>query len=334
MKLRLVIGLLICTAIPAAAQQTQVVEEVIVKINDEIITLSDFNRKFEPVEREISRRFEGEERDRELESWRKNVFNSMINRALLRQNARKYGFRLDDNTLRNFVNYLKEQSNSRTDEEFRQALADQGMTMDDVREIAENQYTEGFLFRQEVTRDLYSSESKIQEFYEEHIERYSTPSTLRLGQIIFPFEEDNRSLRKLEADQALARIKAGEDFGAVYRSVTPQSAPDADGDIGQVREEALRVEMQDAIDNLKSGEVSEVLELPTAFLIVRVTAREPQRNIPLEEIKDRVMQDMQEQAVNEGMQELILRYKKESYIDVKSADFITLYDRTSTVRGR
>lgn len=334
MKPWLLVALLTVVALPAAAQQTQVVEEVIVKINDEIITLSDFERKFAPIEREISRRFEGEERDKELENWRKDVFNGMINRALLKQRARKYGFRLDDATLRNFVNYLKEQSNSRTDEEFRQALADQGMTMDDVRDIAENQYTEGFLFRNEITRDLFSSESKIQEFYEENIERYSTPATLRLSQIIFPFDEENRSLRKLEADQALARLKAGEDFGAVYRAVTPQSAPDATGDIGQVREEALRIEMQDAIRDLKTGETSEIVETPAAYVIIRVTAREPRRNVPLEEIKERVMQDMQEKAVNEGMQELILRYKKESYIDVKSAEFITLYDRTSTIRGR
>lgn len=325
-------------SLPALAQESVVIEEVIIKINDDIITLSEFNKEFDKrfilIEEQFKSRFEGEELEKEITLFKKQLFNALINSRLLHQKAERLGIRMPEAYYNDMVNNLKQRSNSTTEEEFRRALQDNGMTLEDVREMARNNFVQMRLFQYEVYRDQFNSESKFQEYYEEHTERYSTPAVIRLAQILFPYRQDNMEKVRLEAEDALNRIKGGEDFGLVYRELTPQSAPDADGDIGEVNIETLRTEMKEAVSGLEVGGVSDVVVLPTAFLVIKVTDKQPQKLIPLEEIKDRVRADMEQELVSKGLSELILKYKSQSFIDVRSDRFSALYEPTSTALMR
>jgi parvulin-like peptidyl-prolyl isomerase len=100
-----------------------------------------------------------------------------------------------------------------------------------------------------------------------------------------------------------------------------------------IEESALREEIREAINGLDAGETSELIETPSAYIIVQVAELEPRKAIPLEEISDRVMNDLNNDMVAKGMDELIKRYKRESFIEIKSEQFAGLYDRESTNLG-
>jgi len=117
----LVFSLLFAAAI--AAQDEQVVEEVIVQVNGDIITSSQFRERFEPVEQELERRYSGEELQQSLAELRGQLFNSMIDELLIRQRAAAISLRLSDELFRDRVEFYKRQIGATTDEEFQAVLA-------------------------------------------------------------------------------------------------------------------------------------------------------------------------------------------------------------------
>lgn len=326
-------AVLLLISLSTAAQETQVVEEVLVKINDEIITLSDFEDRFEPYVTELSRNFSGNELDERIAEARKEIFNILINRKLLKLRTEQLNVRMTEDYYNARIEEFKKNTNSSTDAEFQRALQESGVTMAQLRDIIEMQFTIQYLFQKEISSNLITSESTIQEFYEEHLDRYTVPAKLRLSQIVFPYTEGGGDSERQEAESALQRIHNGEDFGKVYREVTPLAAPDADGDIGIVDVTTLREELREAVKGLNAQDVSGVIETPGAFVILKVTEKDPEKIRPLEEIKNEVVRDIQAEAVATGINDLILRYKKANHIVIKAAEFIPLYDEKNTNIG-
>lgn len=315
----------------ATAQQGEVVEEVIVKINDDIITLSQFNEQFEAGREQLARQLQGEELEEAAAQYRRVLFNILVNMKLMEQRAKRLGLRMPEEYFQQTLDYFKQQSGSRTEEEFQRALADNGLTMEDLREISERRYLQRALFQREILfQEEENLESKVQEYYERNSERYRTAERYNLSQIVFPYTTATQDDAAAQAAIALGRIRSGEDFAVVYRDVTPQAAPDADGDIGEVTPDSMREELREAIVGKDAGEVTDVIDLGTALVVVKITDKQEARAVPLEEIQQQVLNDMQNERVAKGLQDLVLRYKQESYIEIKSPEFLALYDPKST----
>ena len=325
MKKFALLFLLVLLAAVSEAQDEQVVEEVIAQINGDIITSGQFRERFEPVEQEMMRRYSGEELQRSIELLRSQLFNTMIDELLIRQRAAEISLRLSDELFRDRVEFYKRQIGATTDEEFQAVLAQEGMTLEQFRSMMEYQYFIEAIFRYEVGRELFASESRVQEFYDDNVERYTQPARIRLSQIVMPFDIGNRDQRLEEAESLLERLRSGEDFGEVYRSVTPGAGPDDTGDIGFVEPGELREEMAGAVAGLAAGEFSEVVSMLRAFVIVKVTEREEARVTPLEEIYDRVLQDMYVDTRDREMRRYLVRLKQQSYIRIMVPEFAELY---------
>ena len=320
---------ILLAGVPLPAQEeTLVVEEIIAKVNGDIITRSQYLEVFQPIQSQMELRLGGEDLQRGLGQLRRTVFNNLINQIVVRQRAESRGIRLTEELFREQVDIIKNQVGAQSDAEFQQALASQGMTLEDLRRRMEYEYNLRYLFGGEVGRDLYQSESRVQNFYEENIELYTEPAQLRLAQMVFPFTAVDETGQEAAAKAALARLEAGEDFAEVYRSVTPHAAPDATGDIGLVDLESFRPELAEEVRALDEGEFTGVVRTDAAFLILALTERVPEKIAPLEEIKDRVMMDMQRDTLMREMGKYVTRLKKRSLIQIMDPDLRGIYEET------
>jgi parvulin-like peptidyl-prolyl isomerase len=333
MKIKLItlIFVALCISAVALAQESDIIEEVIIKINDEVITRSEYEARLNKIITSARGQIPEEQIQARMPRLRKDTFNDMVNKKIMQIIVDRRGFKMPESYYQGMIDNLKKQTQARNDQEFLKALRDNGMSLEDIRSAAQQQYNNYMLFNYEVAKEIPDTESEIQTYYEENSDRYLIPAKIRISQIIFPVTEETKQNAIADAGQALSRIKAGEDFAEVYRSVTPQAAPDADGDIGFVQANSLREEMRTAIDNLQAGEVSEVVETPAALVIIKVTEKEEEKITPLEEIKEIVVNDMRMEIMKDGLDKLILKYKKEFFIETRSEEFAALYDPESTI---
>ncbi len=316
------------SAVVAQEADRMVVEEVIVRVNGDIVTLSQFDKLFGPMESEMSIRFSGERLQEELRNARRYSLNLIINQTVVKQQAREKGMTFPEDIFNRQVESIKQRIGAQSDEDFIRALADQGMTMEEFRGQFEYQYYIEVLFGNDVGRDLYQSESRLQNFYEENVDRYTEPAKLRLSQIVLPFSLADEETAREAAEQALSRLEAGDDFGEVYRSLTPGAAEDADGDIGLVDLNSFRRELAVEVEPLAAGEHTGIIRTDAAFLILSVTERQETKTVPLEQIKDRVMEDMRLDTYTREVGKYITQLKKNSLINITADEFEGLYEET------
>ncbi|HUX06891.1 MAG TPA: peptidyl-prolyl cis-trans isomerase [Acidobacteriota bacterium] len=325
-----IIWLVAIAAASAVAQDADqiVVEEVIARVNGDIVTVSQFDKLFGPMQNEISIRFSGERLQEELRNARRYSLNLIINQTVVKQQAREKGITFPDDVFNRQVESIKQRIGAQSDEDFIRALADQGMTMEEFRSQFEYQYYIEVLFGNDVGRDLYQSESRLQNFYEENIDQYTETAKIRLSQLVLPFSLADEETAKAAAEQALSRLEAGEDFGEVYRSLTPGAAEDAVGDIGQVDLQSFRRDLAEEVGPLAAGEHTGIIRTDAAFLILQVTERQESETIPLEKIKDRVMEDMRIDTYTREVGKYITQLKKNSLINIIADRFEGLYEET------
>jgi tetratricopeptide (TPR) repeat protein len=75
-----------------------------------------------------------------------------------------------------------------------------------------------------------------------------------------------------EAQQILARLKAGADFSTLARAESIDPTAASGGSLGTVSVSALRPEMRNALRAVAPGQIAPIVQVPTGFAIVKVEA--------------------------------------------------------------
>jgi tetratricopeptide (TPR) repeat protein len=92
----------------------------------------------------------------------------------------------------------------------------------------------------------------------------ASPGKVRLQVIVVDTQE--------KAEQALARLKKGDDFGELAKEVSIDPNASSGGNVGEVDPMTLRPELRDAISTMKAGQTSGVIRVATGYVIVKVLA--------------------------------------------------------------
>ncbi len=141
------------------------------------------------------------------------------------------------------------------------------------------------------------TEKEAKEYYQKHLDEFSTPLLLRLSQIKVYFSENTRKAARSKIEKALEELKKGASFAEVAKrfSQEPISASRG-GDIGFVPVSSLTPEeAKEQILKLKKGQISPILTIGNSFTIVKLTDRKEPIVDPFDKVKALVF-DKAEQA--------------------------------------
>lgn len=274
MRLAFIIALFALFPALATAQSRQpiAVDRVVAVVNDEAITLNELRDRFATVTRQLRSRGTPLPAREVLE---KQLLERLIVDRLQMQFARDSGLRIPDAELDAALRRIAE-NNRLSLAEFRAALERDGIAWNRFREDIREEMTVARLREREVESRIVVSDGEIDN-YLAHPEQANQTALVTLGHIIVrvPEQADPARLKQLRAraEEALARVRAGEDFGKVAASYS--EAPDAlSGGIIEPRPaDRLPTLYAEAVAKLQPGEASEILRSPAGFHIVRLFER-------------------------------------------------------------
>ncbi len=265
--------------------RTEVPKNVAAMVNGRPIT-------YEQLEKQYQIYFGGQtaELSPEEEAIRKlEVLRSLIDNEIMLQRAERAGLLATDADVEAKLAELRAPY---TEEEFRKQLQARHMTEADLREQLRRDLSVQRLFNREITAHISVTDQEIRQYYEANRSMFHFPEPqLHLAQILVTPHPDPevRNLRRDKAqnrEEALAKIKAiyarlkqGEDFALVAQAYSedPNTAPNG-GDLGFIPESALEqasVELRRAVLALQPGQISDIIETPEGFRIVKLISREP-----------------------------------------------------------
>jgi peptidyl-prolyl cis-trans isomerase SurA len=218
--------LLLCAAaLPALLKADTVVEEIIARVNNSIITRSDYTRSREQLRDEIKQQ-DAANADKAFAEKERDVLRDLIDQQLLLEKGKDLGITADTDLIKK-LDEMRKQMNLDSMEELEKAAQAQGISYEDFKQNLRNQIITQKVIGQEVGSHLNITKEEEQRFYEEHKGEMEQPEQVRLSEILVAVEKPAEQKPAGDPRAAAPSKEADKTFSAVPAAVTSAPAPTA-----------------------------------------------------------------------------------------------------------
>jgi parvulin-like peptidyl-prolyl isomerase len=273
--------LAVLLVVPTTAE---IVEQVLVNVNGDILTKTDFEQRQIAILRARPELANVTPDSPELRQAVAEVTPQLIldavDELLLIQRGRELGLALGDEQFNSILANIKSSNKIESDEQFEAALKQEGMTMTDLRAALERQMLASEAQRRDVADKISVTEAEARAYYESHKQEFTTPSEITLREILVDVPITDRGVNVAQDDEARAkaedlqkRLVAGEPFPRMAAEFSDAPSKANGGLIGPIKRDELAEALQTRIDQMKVGDVSEVIRTARGYQILKLESR-------------------------------------------------------------
>jgi parvulin-like peptidyl-prolyl isomerase len=264
--------------------RAEILEQVLVKVNGDIVTKSDFERlqveflRQRPELQNVTA--DSPELQKAVAESTPQLILNAVDELLLVQRGRELGYVMSDEQFKSVLDNIKKDNNIDTDEKFQEALKQEGMTLADLRRQLEKNMLESRVQQNEVLAKISVTEDEAHAFYDAHKTEFTTPSELMLREILLAVPTTDRGVNvaqddaaKAKADDLRHRLLAGEPFARLAGEVSDAASKANGGLIGPIKVDELAPALQTMLGKMKVGDVSEVIRTQRGYQILALESR-------------------------------------------------------------
>jgi peptidyl-prolyl cis-trans isomerase SurA len=293
----------------------EVVEAIVAVVNDDIITLSEYKREYDSLYRMLRARYQGEQFDQQWDLARANLLDTMITDLLLLQEAEKMGLNVSEQVKMTIEN-IKNENNLSSDEQLKQALAQQGMSFETFRRDLETQFLKQNIIFGEVGRKIAIDDSVIVAYYKQHQEEFIEPVEFTIKAIYIAEEgktPDEIESKKQEIDR---RIEAGGDFGQLASEYSEGPEKDSQGDLGSFKKGELERTLEEPVEALDIGQTSPWISLREGWWKLKLADRRERHLKPFEDVRKEIEEKLFAEEQQKELEKYLNDLKERSYIKI------------------
>ena len=299
----------------ARAQDRALVNRIVAEVNEDIITLYELNQAAAPYLRRVRAmgRPLSEERQM-LYDVREKMLNQLIDHKLTDQEVRRYNISVSEEAIDNAMEGIKKRS-LMTDQQLRDSLGKEDMTIDDYRQQIKNQILRSRLVNRQVKSKIVITDEDIRAVYEQNPSDYGGQKLYRLRQIVVsPSSGEAQARQKMEMIQA--KLDAGEDFAALAQEYSDGPMAQDGGLLGEFKIEDLAAQIRDALQGLKTGDYSPILKTDRGLQIFYIDDLKIAAGKSLKEAKPEIEGQLYDQIVNRKFKNWLSELRERSHIKI------------------
>lgn len=307
-------------AVPAPAPITPngtVVEDIVARVNDRIITRSDLDRSERQLAQEEQ---QSNASPQEITDRQKNLLRDMIDQQLLLSRGKQLGINADAEVIRQ-LDEIRKQNHMDTMEDLEKAAQAQGVSFEDFKANIRNNMITQQVVREEVGSRLQLSSSQEQAYYEAHKQEFAQPERVRLSEILIVTPENVTDAQvaqaKARADEVAAKIKAGDKFEDLAKQYSGDPTGSQGGDLGSYKRGALAKVLEDQTFDLPVGGVTTPIRTRQGFVILKVTDHQKAGIPTLKEIEPQIQEAMYMAQMQPALRAYLTKLREDAYIEIK-----------------
>jgi peptidyl-prolyl cis-trans isomerase SurA len=300
-----------------------VVEEIIARVNNEIITRTEYQKSLAQTEEETRQDCQGkctpEQLQNELEARKKTALRDLIDQSLLAQRGKDLGISVQTEVVKQ-LDQIRIQNKLASLDELEKAVSSQGLNWEDFKNNIQNRILTQKVVSQEVGSHISIGESDARKFYEDHQSEFVRPEQVALREIIVNTEGKKDTelpdLRK-KADTALKRVKDGEDFGEIAKRLSDGTTKEQGGYIGTFKRGELAKQLEEVVFKMKRNELTDVIETKQGYLIFQVLEHYDEGQQSFEKVKNEIMDKLYNEKLEPAVREYLKTLREQSYVVIK-----------------
>jgi peptidyl-prolyl cis-trans isomerase SurA len=324
MSCRFVVLIAVSLAAASAADtvNVRVVEEIAAKVNGDIITRGDLEKKRSEVEAEAKRQgITGTRLNEVVKEEASNALREKIDTLLLVQKGKDMSISVDGDVTRRLAEIQVQQKISDPDK-FHEFLAQQtGMSFEDFKQQMRDQLLTQKVIGEEVGRRIAVPETEMQKYYDEHKTEFVREEQVFLSQILISTEgktPEQAAAAEKKAKDLVARAKKGEKFSDLARDNSDETETAKNGGyIGAMKRGIMDKPIEDVVFKGKKGDITDPFKRPQGFLILKVEDRFAAGQASFEEVKEEVQNRMVQPRMEPKVRELLTRLREQAFLEIK-----------------
>jgi peptidyl-prolyl cis-trans isomerase C len=260
-------------------------KEVLAKIGNKTITVSDLNKLIGFYEPEQQKAIEKNPQIKE------NILWQMIRSTVVANIAKKKGF-------------------------------DKRPDIKSQQELMNNNFLAAVYLQKEIVDKITINDDKARSYYKDHIEVFKTPEMIRARHILIKAEtsatDEEKKKAKAKAEEVLTKIKKGDDFSKLASEISEDpGTKDKGGDLDFFPKGSMVPAFEEVAFSLKPGEVSGIIETEYGYHLIKMEEKKDAHLEPYENIKDKVkdqaLQEMRKAAVTEFVEKALKNARVEVF---------------------
>jgi peptidyl-prolyl cis-trans isomerase SurA len=349
---KLCLVLFALASLPALAVG-QVVEEIIARVNNQIVTRSEFGRSKDQLKDEVKQQ-DAANADKLYSARERDILRDLIDQQLLLEKGKDLGITGDTDLIKR-LDQMRKDMKLESMEALEKAATAQGISYEDFKQNMRNQIITQKVIGEEVGSHLSMTKEEIQKFYDEHKDEMQQPEAIHLSEILIApklppdaptaaksadgsaatpdsanaqqpadkaakqaLEEAALAAAKSKAEDVLDQIRKGATFDEIAKKYSEGPSASQGGDLGIFKRGALAKELEDKTFAMKTGDVSEVIRTKQGYVILKVTEHQMAGVPEMKDIAPKIQDTLYYQKLQPALRTFLTKLREEAYIDVKA----------------
>jgi peptidyl-prolyl cis-trans isomerase SurA len=328
----LLTGALVPSAARAQAKSV-VVEEIIARVNNDVITMSDYQKADEQLREEVAHDCQGCPQDKlmaEFKEQQKDLLRGLIDQSLMVQRAKDMGISVESDVIKR-LDDVRKQNQLASMEDLEKAVEGSGLAWEDYKTTIRNGLLTQEVVRREVGSHINIPGDEVKKYYDAHPQEFTRPEQVVLSEIFLSTEgkspEEIESVQK-KAEDFRNRVMKGDDFNEIAKRYSEGSTAKDGGDLGTFKQSELAPQLEEVVFKMDKGQITDVIQTKTGFEVLKVENHYKAGLQPMDKVENEIMNRLYMQKMQPQMRDYLGQLREESYVMVKPG-----YTDTAAVAG-
>lgn len=317
--------------------RAEIVEQVLVKVNGEIITKTEFEARQVAELRgrpELSKASAGDaELRRVIAQITPDLILNAVDELLMVQRGRESGYTLGDQQFASIVESIRKSNNLEDEARFKEALKQEGLTMDDLRRNLERSMLVQQVTRVEILEKISISDEEARAYYEQHRNEFTSPAEISLREILIEVPTSDRGVNVAQDDAAREqaetlrkRLLAGEPFPRLAGEFSAASSKANGGLIGPIHTDELAPQLRDMLASLNVGDITGVLRTQRGYQILKLESRTEAKVKSFEEARGDIGNRIGDQKMRGEREKYLEKLREQATITWRNDELKKAYE--------
>ena len=320
MRFRVCAGIFALVSIGLAAD-VRVVEEIVAKVNGDIITKGEIERSRQQIEAELKQQgMNGAALEKTVTERQKDALRDQIDQLLLVQHGKDLNINVDGEVTKRIA-AIQLDSKIADPDKFHDYIREQTqMPFEDFRQKIRDQILTQRVIGQEVGSKINVPHSEIEKYYEEHKKEFVREEQVFLSEILISTEgktADQGAQAEKRAKDIVARLRKGEKFGELARQYSDAETKDNFGQLPPYKRGQLRKEIEDVVFKEKKGSITEPIKMPNGFEILKIEDRYEAGQAPLADVENEVQEKLYMPRMQPKVREFLTKLREDAFLEIR-----------------
>ena len=309
-------------AILAAQTKSTVVEEIVARVNNDIVTLSDFQKADATLRDEVAHDCQNctaTKLDSEYHDHQKDLLRDLIDQDLLVERAKDLGISVETDVIKQ-LDEVRKQNNLGSMEELEKAVEGEGISWEDYKTQIRSRLLTQEVIRKEVGSRIDIPQDDVKKYYEEHKQEFVRPQQVVLAEIFLSTQgksPEEMAVVQRKAEDLRNRVVKGDDFNDIAKRYSEGSTAKDGGYLGTYERGQLDPKLEAETFKLEKGQMTEVIETKTGYEVLKVMDHFDAGQQPFEKVQNEIMNRIYMQKMQPTLRTYLAELREESYVMVK-----------------